>query len=105
MNITLWVGNTLELDVISLKDNDANAINDATIDLTIYDKTGAKVPGVTWPVVAVFIPSSSGDYRAVVTNALQITAKAQYVVEVVASSSAGVGRWAKEITAKNRPFS
>lgn len=43
-------------------------LNNATVQVTLYDAAGTPVPGFAWPLTLVYVPASNGDYRAVLPS-------------------------------------
>jgi hypothetical protein len=80
-----FVHNTNALDLIGLKSHvDDTFINDAIVVFTVKDKAGVEVAGETWPQTMTYVEGSDGDYRGILTAALELVAKQHYTAIIEA---------------------
>lgn len=101
---TLYLGNDMILEVVSLKDRlTGEAINDATVQVTLKDSAGTNVVGETWPLVLPYVTASNGVYRATLKDTLTVTANARYVATITADNGAGRrGQWETDVVCRKR---
>lgn len=71
-------GNSPVLQVIVRNALTGAYINDATVNATIRDATGAEVAGQSWPMSLTYVPSSSGVYRAMLSSGIALVAGQSY---------------------------
>lgn len=77
----LYVGNNNILELLRLKSAiDGEIIDDAVVQATIVTVTGVEVTGQIWPVTMAPIGSGLGDYRAVLSEDIGVTANTRYIV-------------------------
>ena len=83
------------IELVGLKDEAAGTfINDATVEVTLLDKeTGAEIDGQTWPHALAYVAGSAGNYRGILTDALQLTPEQRLVAVVDAVKDANTGHW------------
>lgn len=83
--MTAFVANTNVLDLIGLKEEITETfINNATVTVTIKDAEGTSVAGQAWPLAMDYVASSDGDYRAFVSEDLELVAGTRYVAYIEA---------------------
>lgn len=86
---TLRIDSDNLLTVDGLYDNvAAEYANSATVQVTLLDPSGAEVSGVTWPLALTYVPSSSGRYRVVLPDALQLQNFQSYTAVITADAGA-----------------
>jgi len=91
-----FVDNTNVLDLIGLKSEiEDQFINDAVVTVTIKDAAGEEVLGATWPMPMIYVVSSNGDYRSILTDELILAPGASHtaVIHAVGSGPDRVGHW------------
>lgn len=87
--MTAFVANTNVLDLIGLKEEITDAfINNAAVEVTIKDAEGTSVAGETWPLAMDYVAASDGDYRAFVSEDLELSAGTRYVAYIDADGGA-----------------
>lgn len=87
--MTAFVANTNVLDLIGLKEEITEAfINDAAVEVTIKDGEGTNVGGETWPLAMDYVAPSDGDYRAFVSEDVELEANVKYVAYIDADAGA-----------------
>jgi len=85
--------NILELRGLQTAVDDAY-VNNATVTVTIKDDCGSNVAGQTWPATMTYVSASNGDYRVIVSSAVQIKAGKKYFAEISATGGASeIGFW------------
>ncbi len=61
-------------------------VNDATVELTLYDKKaadgGVPLAGMTWPLTLVYVAASNGDYQGTVEDTLIVPANYRGVAAI-----------------------
>jgi len=62
-------------------------INDATVQVTLYDSDGGEVTGQAWPTTMVYAPTSDGIYRASLKAELQLVQAEKYTAVVTIETS------------------
>lgn len=93
--MTAFIANTNLLELTGLKSAvEGVYINDALITVTVKDKKGQDVPGVSWPVSMVYVNGSEGDYRATLVHTIEFVPKREYraFIEVDAGADR-IGHW------------
>lgn len=87
--------NTNLLELSGLKSEiDDTFINDAAVSVTLKDAAGAEVAGVSWPVTLDYVAASSGNYRGVLSSAIEFTPKAKYKAFIEVDAGADrTGHW------------
>lgn len=81
--LTLYVGNSMELQLANLVDSGGGAVAGASVEATIYEADGTtQVTGTAWPVA---MPYSGGVYTASLPPDLGVVAGYAYRVQVVAT--------------------
>lgn len=90
-----FVANTNLLELRGLQTAiDEAYVNDATVTVTIKDDCGSNVTGQAWPAIMNYVSGSNGDYRAIISSAVQIKAGKKYFAEISASGGASeIGFW------------
>lgn len=99
-----WVANTNLLQLVGLANRiTGEAINDATVTVTIVDAQGEPISETGWPLEMVYQPQSDGDYRAELPADLNLSPGRSYRAEIHADGGAGlIGFWSVPIIAKVR---
>lgn len=102
--MTAFVANTNLLELQGFKDEVAGTyINDATVTATVLDETEAEVSGVTFPVTLDYVAASKGDYRAVLSEDLALTADKFYTAVITADGGTDrTGVWRFPFRAQHR---
>jgi len=94
-----YVGNDHTIYVRGLKLDDGVAINDATVEATLYfrDRSTA-IPGITWPIVLT-PEGSGGHYKGKLPVSAVITTANHTVVLRVTATTTGndVSSWDREL--------
>ena len=100
----LYVDNDMVLQIDDLKDEIAGeAINNATVTVTLSDEQGNEVLGAQWPLSLVHVATSNGAYRVTLPYTLEVTPGARYVATVVADAGPGLrAQWDAEVVARRR---
>lgn len=96
MAATAFVGNTNVLDLVGLKSEiEGTFINNGTVTVTVTDAaTDTAISGATWPLTMSYIAASSGNYRAILSDALPLVPKTSYIAHITANGGADrIGRW------------
>lgn len=87
--MTAFVANTNVLELTGLKEEITEAfINNATVTVTIKDTDGNEVIGETWPFAMDYVAASDGDYRAFVSEDLELIANTRYIAYIEADGGA-----------------
>ncbi len=93
--------NVLELTTLTSEVEDV-PINDATVTVTIK-KAGVAVAGISWPLTMDYVAASNGDYRAILSEGLDLENKGKYIAFIEANGGAGrVGHFEFPFTALTR---
>ena len=95
-NIKLHPDNSLTISaILTNPKNVPPYINDAaTVEVTIYDMTGAEIPDKPWPLALSYVEGSDGLYQAIVTPLTTIKAGKQYKIALHVLGSDGItGYW------------
>lgn len=75
------------------------AVNNATVQLTLQDKSGDNIAGQTWPLAMNYVADSNGTYRAIATYTLTLTHRQKVKAKVIADAGVGAHReWEKYFT-------
>ncbi|MEF8794761.1 MAG: hypothetical protein V5A50_13955 [Thiohalorhabdus sp.] len=98
----LFVGNTMEVPVNNLRDQDGNAVTGATVEVTVLDREGTEVSGATWPITA--SDDGSGNYSATLPPDLDLTVGTTYEVRIEVSGVGPEAKWREYRQAKRRTF-
>ncbi len=61
---TIFIDNDNILEVTILNSVTNQSIDDATVQVTVYDEDEAPVTGQAWPTTMTYAPGSAGVYRA-----------------------------------------
>lgn len=89
--MTAFVANTNVLDLIGLKNEiDDTFINSATVEVTIKDDAGNNVIGQVWPLAMDYVATSDGDYRAFLSEDMELIANTKYIAYVEANGGANL---------------
>jgi hypothetical protein len=104
LNMTVFVANTNVLELLGLKSAiEGTFINDATVAVTVKDKTGTNVTGETWPLSMAYVTTSNGNYRAILKDTLPLANGQKYKAHVTADGGANrKGSWVFEFKALTR---
>jgi hypothetical protein len=99
-----FVGNTNVLLLSGLHSEiDGSYINDATVSVTVKDKDGVELAGVTWPADMTYVTASNGNYRIFLVDDAALSASVQYVAFISADGGASkIGNWQFNFTARER---
>lgn len=99
----LLVGNDNYLTAKGLKNGaDGSFINTATVTATLKDMAGNDVAGAAWPLILTYEAESNGNYRGLLTEALNIVADQYYQLIIDIEDSGLTGHWQQTIQAKRR---
>lgn len=100
----LYVGNDTALEVGDLRDElTGEALNSASVAVTLKDAAGANVTGGTWPLAMVYVTDSDGVYRCTLGHALSLTAGQKYTAVITANAGTGLyATWNEECVARLR---
>jgi hypothetical protein len=80
---TLYISNDNLLTVSDLKNAATGLyINDATVSVTLVNKTSVPVAGQTWPQSMEWVAGSNGVYRATMEDDLVLTAGQLYTAKI-----------------------
>lgn len=94
--------NLLELDGLKNAATDAY-INDASVSVTLVDAGGTEVVGQTWPTTMIYVPLSSGKYRATMKDSLSLTEGGKYFGKITADGGTDLlGYWEFPVYAEVR---
>lgn len=98
------IANTNVLDLIGLQNELTGVpINDAAVTVTVKDEDGINVAGTSWPITMTYVPASTGDYRAFLSETLPLVDKAKYTAVIDANGGANlVGHWELHFRAVSR---
>lgn len=78
-------------------------INNATVTVTLKDRTGADVAGEAWPLAMNYVAGSSGVYRATLAFGLSLQDCKPFTAEIVADGGLGLrGGWSFPLKARLR---
>lgn len=91
MTDELYKDTTMRIGIESLVDADGDAVTDAVVTATIYDKNGDQVSGETWPVTLAH--TSAGTYYGTVSANIDLVVGKSYVVDIQATASTLEARW------------
>ena len=82
------------IELTGLKDEVTGVeIDDATVSVTLLDKSGAQVTGQTWPTTMTAL-GSGGIYRATLVDTLDTTLLDRYTAVVDVTTTGGeVAKW------------
>lgn len=99
-----YIDNTILVTLSGLSDaRDDSPVNDATVTATLLDTAGEEVTGETWPVALAYVADSDGDYRGVVSNAVELTERRRYTLRIEATRAGlGSGEWEIPVRALDR---
>jgi len=64
-------------------------IDSATVTVTLKDRFGNAVSGVTWPLVFSPAGGGTGDYSVVIPDDIQVMRNVQYTAEIIADDGPG----------------
>lgn len=99
----LYVGNDNILEVCHVRNElTGDFINDATVEVSLFDVAGEEVAGGTWPKSLVYVTDSKGVYRTMLPAVLTLLPNARYVAEVEATAAGTVGKWTLNCVARVR---
>jgi hypothetical protein len=98
----LLVGNTMEVTVSGLKDQDGNAVTGATVEVTVLDLQGTEVSGQSWPVT--LSDDGGGDYSGELDSGISLTVGTTYEVRIEVSGVGAEAEWREYRQAKRRTF-
>jgi len=85
----LIVGSDNLVKVVDLYDvAAASYVTSATVEGTLYDKSGTEVTGVTWPITLSYQAGTDGEYHGVIPDAANITAGKRYSLHIEADDGA-----------------
>jgi len=101
-SVTLLVGNDSTIKLNGLKDQEGNAVTNATVEITIQDFSGSNVSGVTQPIS--LSHTSDGDYEADLDKSIDVKAGQYYYMEITATSGNADAKWSETVKAENREF-
>ena len=100
-----YVGNSAIARVDSLRDEDGNYVNDATVTLESFtnEAGGGAVGGVTTPLTLSYVAGTNGRYEAALSHSLAVTPGEWYVGVFRAVTSGGLrGQWTERVRAQTR---
>lgn len=99
-----FVGNTNVLLLSGLHSEvDGVYINNAAVSVTVKDKDGTELAGVTWPLTMDYVAASNGNYRVFLADDAELGAGVQYVAYIVADGGVNkIGSWQFNFTARDR---
>jgi len=98
----LFIGNTIEVRLSDLQDQDGDAITGATVEVTIKNQDGTEVSGETWPVTLSDL--GNGNYSGSLSSNIDLTVGTVYEIVLVATKSSLQAKWRKLRPAKYRTF-
>lgn len=101
---TLFIGNDSVIEVAALKNElSAGDINTATVTVRLQEVTGENVAGQLWPITMLYVPNSSGIYRATLPYTLPLIPNKRYVATIVADAGPGLrAEWDMQCVARSR---
>lgn len=87
-----FVGNTNLLELIGLQDSITDDyVNDADVTVTVYDAAG---DAVTAELDMVYVTGSDGNYRAILSDTVELVARQRYVASIMADAGPDrIARW------------
>lgn len=84
------VGNDVLLKITELTNqDDGSFVNDATITVTIKDKDGVDVTGVSWPQPMAYVGGSNGEYKVTIDRVAGFVDGVGYVAYVDITTPGG----------------
>ena len=105
MQIQLFIDNTMNVLLEGLAFENGAYINDAdSATVQIMDRNEVDVVGETWPLAMTYVPTSSGNYTAMLSSSLEIVKGHKYIVEVVAIKDSNKGTWRETVVGAERGF-
>lgn len=104
MKCAVYVGNTNIIELSGLKSAvEGDAINDASVTVTVKDANGAAVSGQTWPATMNQVAGTDGLYRGILEDDLALVDGESYVAVIDADAGANrVGHWEFAFVPKTR---
>lgn len=104
--LVVYVANTNLIEIRGLKSAVEDAfINDADVSLTVKNAVGEEIEGESggWPVTMAYIDASDGEYRGVLSDALELVDGVTYYAHIDANAGADrIGHWEYAFVAKTR---
>lgn len=103
--LKLYIGSDNVLEVNALTNTVTGEFEaGASIEVTITDSEGVEVAGQSWPVTLDHVEpeegeDETGNYRANLSDTLEVTEGALYSVAIVANVGSTKRRWKKSIKA------
>lgn len=87
----LYIGNTLQVEVDGLVDQDGSFQNDATVTVEAFvdADTSTAVGSVTLPITMTYVAGSNGQYAGIIPWDAELTAFEWYLLTIRAISSSG----------------
>lgn len=95
MALTLHKGTTSRLGLIGLKDADATAVTNATVQAWLFDKSGYEIGDSTFPISLTH--DASGNYYGDIDAAVDVQAKKFYKVRIVATAASLRAQWFESV--------
>ena len=95
MALVLYKSTSSRLGLTSLTDANGDAVTNATVEATIYDRNNQQIGGTSWPISLTH--SSGGNYYATLDYDLDIRIGKRYQVEVVATTGSLKKTWREDI--------
>jgi len=104
MTSIAYVANSNMLELKGLKSEAEDSfITNATVTVTVVAKDGTPVDGGMWPQQMNYVIDSEGDYRAILSENLELENKASYTAFIDADAGPGrVGHWEFAFKAQTR---
>lgn len=98
----IYVDNTTTVTVTGLSDQAGNAMESATVEVTVRDENGDEVNGETWPVT--LSDDGGGDYSGELSSDLDLSVGETYEITVIATKSNVTATWVERAPAVERTF-
>jgi hypothetical protein len=102
--MSVYISNTNILEVRGLQEAiSGDYVSNATVAVTVVDECGSAISGVSWPVSMQYVAGTTGDYRAVISNAAIFSPGKFYFAEISANAGVNkIGFWRHKFRAVNR---
>lgn len=99
----LWVLNDNLLKMEGLRDANGAYQNSATVSLiSLVDKAGVTVTGITLPLALAYVAASNGEYRATIQDTANLVDDVTYIGIVTVDSGGLQARMSIETKARTR---
>lgn len=99
----LWVANDNVIELSNLRDLDNAYVNSATVSLiSLVDRAGAGVTGITLPLTLTYVAASNGKYRGTVQDTASLVDDTTYLAVITVDGGGLQARMSIEAKARTR---